>query len=122
MLISNKQIKTFFIITIGAALLFSTKVHGEVSVIAKDQPAIHSGYLFEKQDWLKARIAVKEAEQLKVMFAESKELIHIQENRLTNKDNMIKELNGQLDNNEWLKSFYFVTGVFVGGLTVHVLK
>jgi hypothetical protein len=122
MLVTNKQLKTFFLITISAALLFCIKAHGTVVPIEKGMPALSDGYLFEKSDWLKARTAVAQNIIYKGQLLNAVELLHIENNRVANRTQMIEELHGQNENNKFLQYFYFAGGVIVGGLVVDLVK
>jgi hypothetical protein len=122
MLATNKQLKTFFLITISAALLFCVKARGIVVPIEKGMPALSDGYLFEKSDWLKARTAVAQNIIYKDQLLNATALLRIENNRMDNRDQMIAEITGQNENNKFLQYFYFAGGVIVGGLVVDVIK
>jgi hypothetical protein len=94
----------------------------EASELKKGQVAPYSGVLLEPKDFLKARIAVREAEQYKEQFMESKELMRIQDNRIANRDKIIVELNNQLTDSDFYKKLYFLGGVVLGGLAVDYVK
>ena len=106
-----------------AIFVFSpSKAHAKALEIKKGQTAPYSGVLLEPNDFFKARVAVKELDLYKEQFAEAKEIIRIQDNRIVNRDKIIVELDNQLENNQYQKNLYFIAGIFVGGLVVHAAK
>ena len=99
-----------------------TRAMAKASELKQGQVAPYSGVLLEQQDFLKARIAVKEADKYKEQFMESKELMRIQDNRISNRDKIIEELNSQLETQEFYKKLYFVGGLVLGGLAVNGIQ
>ncbi len=131
--VSNKQtmkdlkmnIKSLFTVFIVSLLLFncSGTAHCKTVVsLGKGDIATYKGYLFTPEMEKKARIALEENYQYKILVTEQYENLVLQGKMIENRNRIIGELNGNIEDNKFYNILYFVGGAVIGGLVTNELR